>query len=1340
MQVQTIKPSVEIIYPLSPMQQGMLFHTLYNPESDLYLEQHQYILRGMLDVAAFKRSWEQVMQRHAILRTQFMWQDLKEPLQVVWRELALPWAEYDLCGLPEEEQQERIAAILKEDLRKGARLDVALLFRLVLIRLQQDSYHFVWSFHHALLDGWSTAIVVQEVFQLYEANRLDHDLNLPVPPPYRTYIAWLQRQDRAEAEAFWRETLAGFNSPTVLQVSHPQTERGSLGAEMEAHFYLKKLPAKMATALQAFCRQRRITLNTLIQGCWALLLSHYSGERDVVFGMVVAGRPLDLPASAEMVGLFINTLPTRVQIDPAQPLSAWLQGLQEQQVKVRQYDYCALTDIQQWSDLPGNVPLFESIVVFENYPGDGDEMAKRLSLKIDQLSTSAPTNYPLCLAIVPGKEMGVYLIYDRQRFDVPVAEQLLEHFMVLLEGISNAHAGLSCGALSLLTSAERQRVLVDWNNTTVPYPDTLCIPDAFEAKALEFPDNVALVFDDIHLTYDELNRQGNMLAHKLQSMGVGAEEVVGLYCERSIAMVIGALGILKAGGAYLPLDPDYPVERLQPIIAEAGLRLIIAQQHIVHALPQHTMQVVFLDTVGIQSVSISAEKNPTRTIQSDNSAYVIYTSGSTGKPKGVVVTYRGVCNMLAQQEAIFQLHPGLRILQFASQSFDVSVWETWMSLMNGATLHLNTRDALMPGEPLANVLLTQGINVLVLTPSAMMALPERAFPALQHIVTAGEAYSNELVERWSEKTHLYNAYGPTETTCYSTLVVDLRETSKSLIGRPICNTQIYLLNEWLQPVPVGVSGEIYIGGAGVARGYMRQPAITAERFVPDPYSTTPGQRLYKTGDLARYTADGQLVFLGRNDSQVKLRGFRIELGEIEKTLDQYAAVQQCVVMIREDRPKDRSLVVYAVPRDGQQIDSLELKNYLRSKLPPYMLPNSIVSLEAFPMMPNGKIDRNKLPAPGSQALADQETFRPPRDVVEQQLVQSIEEILQLRPISISDNFFLIGGHSLSAIRLMSEIQKRLEVQIELPVIFQAQNIAALARAIRQLQGSHTVTRSPLVPIQPRGEKAPLFCIHPASGNVSSYYNLARYLRPDRPIYGIQDTTVVEEGENRAMLLEEMVSSYISVLKEVQPEGPYFLGGYSFGGLIAFEMAQQLLVQGQKIALLAIFDSHPPTHADDVTDDETTLLAVIASEWLRESSGKKVQEIYDELVPLTGEGQLQHVLALVREANVELFSMDPRWVRQQVLLFKSRIHIALNYKARQYPGPITFFCANERDELDQNKALAENLDELGWQKMTPLPLETYLVPGYHNTIMNNPSVERLAQHLQHCLDRATEGHA
>ncbi|HLG64405.1 MAG TPA: amino acid adenylation domain-containing protein [Ktedonosporobacter sp.] len=1337
MQAQSIKPSVEVIYPLSPMQQGMLFHTLYNPQSDSYLEQYQYSLRGTLDVAAFKQSWEQVLQRHAILRTQFMWQDLKEPLQVVWRELALPWAEHDVRGLPEEEQQAHIAAILKEDLRKSARLDSAPLFRLILIRLQQDSYQFVWSFHHALLDGWSTAILVQEVFQLYEANRLGRDLDLPVPPPYRTYIAWLQRQDRASAEAFWRETLAGFSSPTVLQVARMQTEESARGAEMEAHFYLKKLPAKTATALQACCRQHRITLNTLVQGCWALLLSHYSGERDVVFGVVVAGRPLDLPASAEMVGLFINTLPMRVQIDPAQPFLAWLQDLQMQQVKARQYDYCALPDIQQWSDLPGNVPLFESIIAFENYPGDGEEMERRMSLKIDQISTSSPTNYPLCLAIVPGKEMTVYLAYDRRRFDAPVAEQLLKHFMVLLEGISNAHSGLSCGAISLLTPAERQRMLVDWNNTTVPYPETLCIPDAFEARAQELPDNVALVFDDVHLTYDELNRQGNMLAHKLQSMGVGADEVVGLYCERSIAMVIGALGILKAGGAYLPLDPDYPVERLQPIIAEAGMRLIVAQQHIVQALPQHTMQVVFLDTAGMQGVSASAEKNPTRTIQSDNSAYVIYTSGSTGKPKGVVVTYRGVCNLLAQQEAIFHVHPGLRILQFASQSFDVSVWEIWMSLMNGATLYLNTRDALMPGEPLANVLLTQGINVLVLTPSAMMALPERAFPALQHIVTAGEAYSNELVERWSEKAHLYNAYGPTETTCYSTLVVDLRETGKSLIGRPICNTQIYLLNEWLQPVPVGVSGEIYIGGAGLARGYMQQPAITAERFVPDPYSTTPGQRLYKTGDLARYTADGQLIFLGRNDSQVKLRGFRIELGEIEKTLDQYAAVQQCVVMVREDRPKDRTLVVYIVPKEGQQIESLELMNYLRSKLPPYMLPNSIVSLETFPMMPNGKIDKNKLPAPGAQGLVRQEAFRPPRDLVEQQLVQSIEEILQLRPISITDNFFLIGGHSLSAIRLMSEIQKRLEVQIELPVIFQAQDIAALARAIRQLQGAHTVTRSPLVPIQPRGDKAPFFCIHPASGNVSSYYNLARYLRPDRPVYGIQDTTVVEEGESGASSLEEMVCSYISVLKEIQPEGPYFLGGYSFGGLIAFEMAQQLLAQGQKVALLAIFDSHPPTHADDVTDDETTLLAIIASEWLRESSNKKVQDIYDELAPLTVEEQLQHVLSLVRQANVELLSMDPRWVRQQVLLFKSRMHTALSYKARQYPGPITFFRANERDELDQNKVLAENLDELGWQQMTALPLEVYLVPGYHNTIMNNPSVETLAQHLQGCLDRASD---
>ena len=1336
MQAQSTRPSVEVIYPLSPMQQGMLFHTLYNPQSGLYLEQHQYILRGPLHVSAFKEGWERIIQRHAILRTQFMWQDLNEPLQVVWRELSLPWAEYDLSNLSPELQEAHIATILEEDLQRNTKLDSAPLFHLILIKRAYDFHQLVWNVHHALLDGWSTAIVVQEVFQFYEAIRQGQELELPVPTPYRNYIAWLQRQDRASAEAFWRQTLAGFSTPTVLQVGRPQTEGSPLGAEMEAHSYLRQLSSQTTTALQTLCRQHRITLNTLVQGCWALLLSYYSGERDVVFGMVVAGRPLELPASAEMVGLFINTLPTRVQVDPAQSLIAWLQEIQMQQVQARQYDYCALTDVQQWSELPGNVSLFESIIAFENYPGDGEEMARRLSLTVDQLPVSAPTNYPLCLAIVPGKELTIYLAYDGRRFEAATAERLLDHFLVLLERVSRATAGLCCGELSLLTSAERQQILSDWNNTAIPYPDTSCIPDLFEAKAQEFPDNVALMFNELHLTYDELNRQANCLASSLQAAGVGTEGMVGLYCERSIEMIVGALGILKAGGAYVPLDPSYPVERLQPIMAEAGLLLIVAQRNLAHALPQYHGQVVFLDREEVQSFQTDGGHNPSRTVQTDNCAYVIYTSGSTGKPKGVVVTHRGVCNLLAAQETIFRVDRGQHILQFASQSFDVSVWEMWITLMGGATLHLCTREALMPGEPLANVLLTQGINALVLTPSAMMSLPDQAFPALQDIVTTGEAYSRELVERWQDQACLHNAYGPTETTCSSTLAIDLRETEQSLIGRPVSNTQIYLLNEWLQPVPIGVSGEIYIGGAGLARGYMQQPAMTAERFIPHPFSPTPGQRLYKTGDLARYTPDGQLLFLGRNDGQVKLRGYRIELGEIEKMLDQHDAVQQCIAIVREDQLGDRRLVIYAVPKEGQQIERMDLTNYLRSKLPRYMLPNNVVVLDAFPLSPNGKVERNRLPAPGMQGGMHHEAFRPPRDIVEQQLVQSIEEILQLRPVSIMDNFFLLGGHSLSAIRLMNEIQKRLGVRIELPVLFQAEHIAGIAHTIRQLQETHTITQSTLVPIQPQGKKLPLFCIHPASGNVSSYYNLARYLRPDRPVYGIQDMAVVDESNGKIKPLEEVASTYIAAIKEIQPDGPYFIGGYSFGGIAAFEMAQQLRAMQQEVALLAIFDSHPPTHAEDVTDDETTLLAIIASEWLRESSNKKVQEIYDELLPLTSEEQLQYVLSLVRQANVELLSMDVRWVRQQVLLFKSKMQTALGYKARPYPGRITLFRANQVDQLDQNKVFAENLYEVGWQEVTTLPLETHLVPGYHNTIMNNPSVETLAQRLQDCLDRAT----
>ena len=871
--MSTKKKVVEEIYPLSPMQQGMLFHALYEPHSNLYLGQRRQILRGELDRALLKRCWQKVIERHAILRTQFMWEDLAKLLQVVWDHVELPWFEYDWRTVPAHERAERLQTFLREDSLQGFKMDQAPLFRLILIREDQETYQFVWTVHHALIDGWSLASIFLEVFGLYEAGLDEKRLALPTPRPYSDYISWLQQQDQMKAEVFWRQMLAGFSSPTIVQSVDSGEAYSQEGQEARFREQIRLLPAEMTAALKAVAHQYKLTLSTLMQGTWALLLGHFSGERDVVFGSVVSGRPVELAGSESMVGLFINTLPMRVQLDPYARLMDWFQRFQLRYGEMRQYEYCSLLDIQRWSDIPSSTPLFENIVVVEGFPHDTDGLDQRMSIQVDMVHVPERTNYPLNFAAVLEREVTLCLTYDCKRVQDNSAHSIMEHFLFLLQRIV-AQPMQRLLDLPLLRPEEEKKALYDWNNTTISYPACLSVPDLLERQAARTPDVVALAFEEHLLTYKELNQRANRLAHRLQKSGVGPEVIVGLCCERSLEMIIAALGILKAGGCYLPLDPTYPQERLEFICNDVQLSFLLTQRKLMASLPVKPAHIFF---PAEELYYDESNENPVRETNPENTVYIIYTSGSTGKPKGVLVPQRAFYNLYRNNEQVLEMGVGSRMLQFASLSFDASTAEIWIMLAQGATLCLNTRDALMPGEPLAEVLHRQAITCLAMTPSALMALPAGEFPHLKHIITSGEPCTVEALERWGENHHFYNAYGPTETTVYSTIAVEQHDKTKLHIGRPINNTQVYILNDLLQPVPIGASGKIYIGGAGLAHGYFKRPELTAERFIPHAFSSQPGERLYDTGDLGRYSADGKLQFLGRDDDQVKLRGFRIEL-------------------------------------------------------------------------------------------------------------------------------------------------------------------------------------------------------------------------------------------------------------------------------------------------------------------------------------------------------------------------------------------------------------------------------------------------------------------------------
>ena len=1076
--------NIQDIYELSPTQQGILFHSLYSPESGVYFVQLCFTLRGSLNVEWFQRAWQQVVARHTVLHTSFYWENLDKPLQVVHQQVNLPFVQYDWRGMAAGEQRGRLEAFLESDRKQSFDLSQAPLMRLTLIRVAEDSYQLVWSKHHLILDGWSTALVFKDVVEHYQALCQGQDLPLAPSRTYGDYIAWLQQQDLSKAEKFWRQALNGIQAPTPLISLKVDI---SLDQKEEYDEQQIKLSAETTTALQSLARQHQLTLNTVVQGAWALLLSRYSGESDVVYGNTVSGRPVDLVGAESMVGLFINTLPVRVTIDAEQSLLTWLQQLQTQLVEMRQYEYSPLVEVQGWSEVPRGVPLFESLVVFENYPVDRAVLEGQTNLEIQINSSFDNTNYPLTVIVLPGSELAIAISYDCRRFDRATIIRMLGHFQTLLQGMVTAPE-ISLKDLHLLTEAEKHQLLVEWNDTWAEYRQDKCIHQLFEEQVERTPDAVALVFEDQQLTYRELNQRANQLARHLKQLGVAPDVLVGICVERSLEMVMGLLGILKAGGAYVPLDPDYPGERLTYMLNDSQASVLLTQSKLADSIRSHGAQVVCLDTDwGVIGTSI--EENLVSAASPNNLVYVIYTSGSTGKPKGVLVNNQNVSRLFAATQPWFHFGETDVWTLFHSIAFDFSVWEICGSLLYGGCLIVVPYWVSRDPAAFYSLLLNQRVTVLNQTPSAfrqLMQVEERKETAasqlsLRLVIFGGEALEPQSLNPWFERhgdqsPQLVNMYGITETTVHVTYqpltIADINDSS-SVIGVPIPDLQVYILDERQQPVPIGVRGEMYVGGAGVARGYLNLPELTAFRFILNPFSDQPNARLYRTGDLARYRADGSIEYLGRIDYQVKIRGFRIELGEIEAALSQHPKVRQIALMVREDEPGNKYLVVYIVPREAVLPTVSELRSFLKQKLPDYMVPSAFVMLDRLPLTPNGKVDSRALPAPDRARFGSEKTLAPHRTPIEEVLAGIWAQVLGCESVDIHDNFFDLGGHSLLATQVMGRLRSILQVELPLRCLFESPTIAELAESIEATMKAGQKLKAPPILAVPRDGTLPL---------------------------------------------------------------------------------------------------------------------------------------------------------------------------------------------------------------------------------------------------------------------------
>jgi amino acid adenylation domain-containing protein len=1040
---------IEDISELTPLQQGMLFHTLYEPESRLYFEQVVVPFEGGVNRSAFEKAWTCVADADTAVRTSFHWEEIAKPVQVVHNSAPVPVEFRDLRTVEPARSDPAIEALLADDRQRGFDLQRAPLFRVTLIQLSASSYRLVLTFHHIILDGWSLQLVVAQFSEAYAALCTGRTPNLLKTRPYSDHIRWLQKQDLNAARSYWRRALAGLDGSCSLLPGNAAAVPVSDYAEQSL-----QLSAEASDALRQFAAAHKLTLNTLVQGAWALLIYRLTGCRDVIFGVTVSGRPADLRDVEKMVGLFINTVPLRARIDPENRVTAWLEDLQRQQFEARQFDYSPLVQIREWSELLGSGPLFETLLAFENYPVQtrGTDGASH-AVFVER------TNYPLSAAVVPGPRVHIRLLYNQGLLTSDAVRRIGANYELLLTELAESE-GKPIADLEALT-AEDRALLTRVNDTRTEYPAEATINTLWNEVVFASPDAPALEFGSHRMTYAELDRAAGKVAAKLRSMGVRREATVAVLLDRSVQFITAILAIVKAEAAYLPLDPAYPNARLTGIVEDIGAEIMVTSSRYADRVRGCPVRALLMD-------SATSERDEEQEPLGDSDglpedvAYVMYTSGSTGTPKGIVVPHRAVVR-LVRNTTYISIEPQDRIANLSNCAFDASTFEIWGALLNGACVVGLERDAtLMPGA-LSAELRQKRISILFLTTALLnqvAADTPDAFCTLRALLFGGEAVDPKwvrLVLQTAPPQSIGHVYGPTESTTFATWqhVTGVDADAATIpIGSAIGNTTAYVLDASLNYVPAGGIGELYLSGDGLARGYYGRAGATAERFLPDPFADRRGARMYRTGDRVRWRLDGALEFLGRLDTQVKIRGHRIELGELERRLKEHPAVLQAVVVVRPNESRERTLAAYYVARDGEHGPlGQELRALLREHLPEYMQPSTLQRVAALPLNSNGKVDHAALPDPEPDRSELEQGFVEPTDEIERKLVSLWQDVLGLKRVGTHDGFFDIGGHSLRATQLVSRMRRELGVEIPLRAVFERPTIAKMAELLRQQKTS-----------------------------------------------------------------------------------------------------------------------------------------------------------------------------------------------------------------------------------------------------------------------------------------------
>lgn len=1028
--------------PLSFAQERLWFIDQLSPESPAYNIYIGARTKGALNIATLRQCFAEIVRRHEVLRATFT-SVAGRPVQVVTHAAAPAFAYIDLSDLPAAEFEAHARRLALQEARRPFDLTRGPLLRVTLLGHSANDHILLLTMHHIISDAWSMSILAGEVSRLYQS----YSTGAPSPLAelriqYSDYAAWQRSTIQGEVLEsqldYWRRQLAGAPPMLALPADRPRPAVQRFRGRSKSFL----VPAALADQLKQLSKQCKVTLFTTLTAALQTLLYLYSYQDDVSIGAPVSNR--NRSELEGMIGFFVNTLVLRTDLSGDPTFAELLERVRETVVGAQAHQdvpFEKLVEVLQPERDLSHTPLFQVAFSFDNTPDNAGAVPALTFVPFEIDTRNARFDLQLTLSEI-SRGLAGSLEYNSDLFDGPTIDRLIEHFQTLLAAVV-ANPGCRISELPLLGEEERQRLLVELNQTQREFASDRCAHELFEEQAKRTPDAIALASEDVQLSYSELNRRTNQLAHYLRQLGVGPEVKVAVSMRRSPDLVVAILGIMKAGGAFVPLDSSYPTERLSFMLDDAGVPFILSAGNLLENLFTFFAQKIYLDAEW-EGISAQPDHDPAPSTSSDNLAYAIYTSGTTGLPNAVMLSHRGLCNMATALGRAFGVTQNSRVLQYATASFDASVSEIFVTLTAGATLVFPTEESLLPGPSFLARMREQAITEVLLPPSVLSALPPGEVSPLKTVIAGGEECPAEVVTRWGKERRFLNAYGPTEITVCATIGECSEDGHRPSIGRPIDNTKTYLLNRHLKPVPVGIPGELYLDSVGLARGYQGKPDLTAQSFIPHPFAGEPGARLYRTGDIARYLPDGNIDFLRRVDRQVKVRGYRIELAEIEAVLLTHKTVSEAVVVAREDSAREKRLVAYVVPREGEQCDVLELWPFLRGKLPAYMLPSDLVTLQSLPLTPNGKIDRRALPAP--QELGD-DSGGTPRSELEEQLAKIWAEVLGVDKVGIHDDFFELRGHSLSLIEVAFRVQETLGCELPLQIFFLAPTIAQLAKEI-----------------------------------------------------------------------------------------------------------------------------------------------------------------------------------------------------------------------------------------------------------------------------------------------------